>query len=318
MTPPSPSLAKRTCSKTIAMLTNTAVMAPAPPPCWSGRTHKAFNPYGDDFNTASSSHCPQANTIGVTAALKPTSFKEAMASPKNVHWLLAMQEEMQSIWDNNTMELVPLLPGCCTMGAQWLFKIKYKADGSVNKYKARWVAKGYSQQHGVDYDTTYAPVVRIEHLRLLLAYATALGLSVHQMDVVTAFLQAELKEVVYVDQPEGFKSPDKPNHICRLCRSLYGLKQAPLAWNQMLDKHLRASGFSPVESDPCVYVKGKGRDILIISVYVDDCLLIAADHNIGKLKSVLADCFKMKDLGPVHSIRGIEVICNEEAGTLHL
>ncbi len=180
------------------------------------------------------------------------------------------------------------------------------------------MAKGYSQQQGIDYDATYTPIIHIEHLRLLLAYATMLNLTIHQMDVVTAFLQAKLKEVVYVEQPEGFKSPDKPNHVCCLWCSLYGLKQALLAWNQTLDGHLRASSFVPVESDPCVYVKGKGRDILIISIYVDDCLLITANHNIDKLKSVLTNQFKMKDLGLVHSILRIEVIHDKKASTLQL
>jgi hypothetical protein len=187
------------------------------------------------------------------------------------------------------MELILHLPGCQTVGAQWLFKIKYKADGSIDKYKAWWVAKGYSQQQGIDYDATYVPVVCIKHLHLLLAYATVLNLAIHQMDIVTTFLQAKLKEVIYINQPEGFKSPNKPNHVCCLWHSLYGLKQVPLMWNQTLDRHLCASGFMLVKLDPCVYIKGKGCDILIILVYVDDCLLIAADHNISKLKSVLAD-----------------------------
>lgn len=110
-----------------------------------------------------------------------------------------------------------------------------------------------------------------------------------------AFLQAELKEVVYIEQPAGFESPDKPNHVCCLQHSLYGLKQ--VTWNQTLDRCVHASGFVLVELDLCLYVKGKGCDILIILVYVDDCLLIAADHNIGKVKSILADWSKMKDLG---------------------
>ncbi len=151
-------LAKWTHSKTVSV---PMAMAPTadPPLRHSRRAHKAFNPYSDNFNTLPSKHQPQANVVGITTALKPTSFKEAMVSPNNIHWLLAMQEEMRSIHTNNTTELVPRPPGCHTVGARWLFKIKYKADGSINKYKAQWVAKGYSQQQGVDYDATYAPVI---------------------------------------------------------------------------------------------------------------------------------------------------------------
>jgi hypothetical protein len=229
-----------------------------------------------------------------------------------------MRDEINSIKSNGTIELVPRPAGCRPVGARWLYKIKYNADGSVDRYKARWVAKGYSQQHGVDYDETYAPVMRIEHLRLALAYAALLGLSIHQVDVVTALLQATLQEVVHVDQPEGFMSSAHPNYTCRLRRSLYGLKQAPLAWNRTLDVHLRACGFTPSESDPCFYVKGQGREIMIIAVYVDDCVLIADERNIPKLKAILSGRFKVKDLGPTRSILGIEVIRDEKQGTLCL
>jgi hypothetical protein len=249
---------------------------------------------------------------------EPANFKEAMASTNSPLWMKAMINEINSIQANGTIELVPRPPGCRPVGVHWLYQIKYKADRSVDCYKAHWVAKGYSQQYSINYKETYTPVMHIKHLWLALAYAALLRLSVHQVDVVTAFLQAELHEVIHVNQPEGFKSIEHPDYMCHLRRSLYSLKQALLAWNLTLNKHLLSQGFVPSEADPCLYVKGQGCEIMILAIYVDDCILIADVWNIPKLKKVLSNHFEIKDLGPIKSILRIEVICNEEQGTLCL
>ena len=190
----------------------------------------------------------------VTAILELTTYAEAMALDDAVLWMAAMHDKMALMHSNNVFVLAPRLPRCKPVRAQWLYKIKYKADGSIDHYKARWVAKGYSQRYSIDYDDTYAPVVRIEHLQLLLMYAATLGLDVHQLNVVTAFLQADLCELIYADQPEGFESIEHPTHVCRLIKSLYGLKQALLTWNLAIDSHLHDSGFIPMDADPCIYV----------------------------------------------------------------
>jgi hypothetical protein len=200
----------------------------------------------------------------------------------------------------------------------WLYKIKYKANRSVDHYKAHWVAKGYSQQYSINYKETYTPIMHIKHLQLALTYAALLRLSVHQVDIIMAFLQAKLHKVIHIDQPEGFKSIKHPDYMCHLHHSLYSLKQAPLAWNLTLNKHLLSQGFIPSEADPCLYVKGQGHKIMILAIYVNDCILIADAWNIPKLKKVLSDHFEIKDLGPIKSILRIEVICNEEQGTLCL
>lgn len=153
---------------------------------------------------------------------------------------------------------------------------------------------------------------------MLLAYAAALGLAVHQADVVMAFLQADLCEVVHADQPEGFELAKYLTHVCWLIKSLYGQKQALLVWNIMIDQHLCDVGFVPTSADPCVYIKGQGCDIMIILIYIDDCLLIADNSNIPMLKWVLSNHFNMKDLSQVASILRIEVLHNEEAGSLCL
>jgi len=129
-----------------------------------------------------------------------------MVSNDAPHWLKAMHDKMESIQSNKTFDLIPQDPSIKLVSAWWLFKIKYKADRLVNKFKAWWVAKGYSQLHGVDYNETYTPIIHINHLQLLLAYAAQLSLSAHQMDIITVFLQAPLQECVHVEQPCGFKS----------------------------------------------------------------------------------------------------------------
>jgi hypothetical protein len=180
------------------------------------------------------------------------------------------------------------------------------------------VAKGYSQQYSVNYKDTYTPVVHIKQLQMLLAYATALGLAVHQANVVTAFLQANLCKIIHADQPKGFKLAKYLTHVCWLIKSLYGLKQAPLTWNVMTDQHLHGIGFVSTSADPCIYIKGQGHNIMVISIYIDNCLLIADNSNIPALKQILSDHFNMKDLGQVASILGIEVLHNKEAGLLCL
>ncbi len=185
------------------------------------------------------------DTHGVS--ITPNTYAQAIASPDAPQWQNAMEEEFNSLMRNGTYTLVPLPSGRNVIRTRWLYKVKCRADGSVERYKARWVAKGFSQLYGVDYDETFAPVVRLENLRLLLALANALNLEIHQMDVDSAFLHAHLTEEIYVTQPEGFVSPEHPHHVCHLLKSLYGLKQAPYAWNKAIDAHLLSNGFVPTQ-----------------------------------------------------------------------
>ena len=157
----------------------------------------------------------------------PVTFKEAMSTPEAPLWEEAINSEIESILHNHTWELVDLTPGCKPLGHKWIFKKKMRADGSINKYKARLVVKGYKQTVGLDYFDTYAPVSRKTSIRLIIAFAAFYDLEIHQMDVKTAFLNGDLEEEIYMEQPEGFVVPGKEKKVCRLVKSLYGLKQAP-------------------------------------------------------------------------------------------
>jgi transposase InsO family protein len=256
--------------------------------------------------------------ITSTPVLTPDSYTEAISSPQANEWKQAMDEEYRALMANNTFTLVPLPPDRTAVKTRWVYKIKQKADGSVDRFKARWVARGYSQKYGIDYDQTFAPVVRLENLRMLLAYATLRNLEIDQMDVDSAFLQADLHEEVFITQPEGYISIEHPDHVCKLNRSLYGLKQASFSWYTTLDKQLRQLGFKPTDADPCIYVKRIGRHLIIVSIYVDDLIIIGHRPDVDKIKNVISKYFKIKDLGPAKSILGIEIIRDRSKGTLQL
>lgn len=160
----------------------------------------------------------------------PKTFLEAMASIDVLFWKEAIQSECESILFNHTWELVDLPPCCKPIKTKWIFRKKLKPDGSVDRYKARLVVVGYSQKKDVDYFDTYSPVARISTIRALVALAAIHNLVIHQMDVKTAFLNGDLNEEIYIEQPEGCVVPGMEHKVCKLKKSLYGLKQAPIQW----------------------------------------------------------------------------------------
>ena len=174
---------------------------------------------------------------------EPRTVNEALSSPKRAKWEKAMKTEMESLKINDVWELVELPEDRKVFGSKWVFRIKTDADGKVETHKARLVAQGFSQTFGDDYDETFSPVARFESIRTVIALAAKYGLKLHQMDVTTAFLNGDLKEEVYMQQPEGFVEKGKQHLVCKLRRSIYGLKQSSRCWNSVLDSKLRRYGF---------------------------------------------------------------------------
>ena len=218
---------------------------------------------------------------------------------------------------NNTWELADLPPGSKPIGCKWIFKKKLNPDGSIDKFKARLVAKGYRQKEGVDFFDTYSPVARLTSIRVLIAIASIHNLIVHQMDVRTAFLNGELEEEIYMDQPEGLIVQGMEHKVCRLRKSLYGLKQAPKQWNEKFDQILTSNGYMINESDKCIYSRFNELSGVIICVYVDDMLIFGTDMEVvRRTKKFLSDHFDMKDLGVADVILGIKIIRNPEGITL--
>ena len=239
---------------------------------------------------------------------EPQNFKEAMSCPEAPQWKEAVNSEIESILQNHTWELVDLPPGNKPLGYKWIFKRKLKADGSIDKYKARLVVKGYRQKEGLDYFDTYSPVTRITSIRLLIAFAAINKLEIHQMDVKTAFLNGELEEEIYMEQPEGFQAPGNGNKVCKLVKSLYGLKQAPKQWHEKFDNVMISNDFKINECDKCVYVKNTTKGYVIVCLYVDDMLIIGSNnYMITSTKNLLMSKFDMKDLGVADVILGIKI-----------
>ena len=174
---------------------------------------------------------------------------------------------------NKTWDLVCLPAGAKPIGLKWVFKVKRNADGSINKFKARLVAKGYVQKHGVDYDEVFAPVARIETIRLIIGLAALRGWKIHHLDVKTAFLHGDLKEEVYVSQPQGFIVKGQEDKVYKLKKALYGLRQAPRAWNVKLNQILRGLNFYRCAKEPSLYRKEVDNELLVVVVYVDDLLV---------------------------------------------
>jgi hypothetical protein len=167
---------------------------------------------------------------------EPSTFEEAAGQQV---WKDAMMEEYSSIMKNDVWEVVPRPEGKSVVTSRWLYKIKYVVDGSIEKFKARFVARGFSQVEGVDYDETFAPVARYTSIRAVISIAAEMGWKIHQMDVKTAFLNGLIEEEVYIEQPQGFEVHGRDSHVCRLKKALYGLKQAPRAWYSRIDTYLQ-------------------------------------------------------------------------------
>lgn len=254
--------------------------------------------------------------IGALLAVmeEPSCFREAIENPE---WVQAMDNEMQSICKNGTWELATLPPGQKRTGLKWVYKLKRNSDGEVVKYKARLVAKGYVQKQGVDYDEVFAPVARLDTIRLILALAANRGWEVHHLDVKIAFLNGDLEEEVYVAQPEGYVEKGKERMVLKLSKALYGLRQAPRAWNIKLDKSLKELGFSKCASEPAVYKRGTGSTTVIVGVYVDD-LIVTRDSadEIKNFKVQMTSQFEMSDLGKLSYYLGVEVEQKEDCITI--
>ncbi|KAK8951630.1 hypothetical protein KSP39_PZI004097 [Platanthera zijinensis] len=248
------------------------------------------------------------------AAGEPTTYEEAKDDQS---WKRAMEEELNSIRDNNTWEITTLPNGQKSIGLKWVFKTKRAPEGNIVKHKARLVAKGYVQRHGVDFDEVFAPVARLETVRLLIALAAEEGWDIHHMDVKSAFLNGDLVEEVYVSQPPGFVIVGEEHKVLKLKKALYGLRQAPRAWNFKLDQSLSSLGFERSPIEHAVYKRVVGDSILLVGVYVDDLIITGSSGvEINKFKAQMKELFCMSDLGLLTYYLGIEVSQTPQVITL--
>jgi hypothetical protein len=192
---------------------------------------------------------------------------------------------MDSILSNGTWKLSKLPFGCKPIECKWVFKKKLRPDGTIDKYKARLVAKGYTQKEGENFFDTYSPVARMTTIRVLLSLVASYGFLVHRMDVKTTFLNRELDEEIYMDQPDGFVVKGEEQKVCKLLKSLYGLKQAPKQWHEKFDTTLTGAGFAVNEADRCVYYRHSGGQSVILCLYVDMLIFGTNIDIINEVKS---------------------------------
>nr|GEZ03966.1 zinc finger, CCHC-type [Tanacetum cinerariifolium] len=239
----------------------------------------------------------------------PKTFDKAIKSQDVAFWKETINDEMDSIIGNNTWVLTDLPLGCRPVGCKWIFKRKLKVDGTVKKFKAMLIIQGFKQKSGMDYFDTYAPVARISTITLLIAMASIHYLIIHQMDVKTAFLNGELEEGVYMNQPLGFIMLGDENKVCKLIKSLYRLKQAPKQWHQKFNEVVLSNGYLLNQADKYVYSKfdasGKG---VIICLYVDKMLIFGTDQvQVDLIKEFLSSGFSIKDMREADVILGIRI-----------
>ncbi|GJR50697.1 retrovirus-related pol polyprotein from transposon TNT 1-94 [Tanacetum coccineum] len=196
-------------------------------------------------------------------SVEPKNYKEALTQ---ACWIEAMQEELHEFERLEVWELVPPPDKAFVISLKWIYKVKLDELGGILKNKARLVARGYRQEEGIDFEESFAPVARLEAIRIFLAFAAHMNMVIYQMDVKTAFLNGNLREEVYVSQPDGFVDPDKPNHVYKLKR----------AWYDMLSSFLISNDFSKGSVDPTLFIRREGNDLILVQIYVDDIIFAAS------------------------------------------
>lgn len=272
-----------------------------------GRPPISYNESDDDYLL-----CAQSVLCKV-----PTSYDEIKSRDDRSHWEAAIQDELNSLAVNNTWTLVPRPENKNIVDCKWIFSIKYDEFGKPFRYKARLVARGFSQEYLTDYNETFAPVARIASFRFLISFANQFNLLVHHMDVKTAFLNGILKEEIYMTIPEGVVS--KVNEVCKLNKALYGLKQAARCWFEIFEQSLKEKGFQNSSVDRCIYILNKNdvnKNIYVV-LYVDDLVISCANiQTMNNFKNYLMSKFKMTDLKEIKLFLGIKVTLYTDRITL--
>ncbi|GJS40651.1 retrovirus-related pol polyprotein from transposon TNT 1-94 [Tanacetum coccineum] len=244
----------------------------------------------------------------VLSKVEPKNFQSAATEDC---WFQAMQDEIHEFDRLDVWELVPPPDSAMIIALKWIYKVKLDEYGDVLKNKARLVAKGFRQEEGLDFEESFAPVARLEAIRIFIANAASKNMTVYQMDVKTAFLNGELKEEVYVHQPEGFVDPERPHHVYRLKKALYGLKQAPRAWYDTLSKFLLAQGFSKGVVDPTLFIRKIGKHTLHVQIYVDDIIFASTDpKDCDRFSNEMSSKFQMSMMGQISFFLGLQISQN--------
>ncbi|KAG8484252.1 hypothetical protein CXB51_023902 [Gossypium anomalum] len=231
---------------------------------------------------------------------EPASFEEAKGYPE---WKSAMDEEIEALNKNQTLELVPKPKNCKLVTCKWVYRLKRKSDGTVDRCKARLVARGFSQSYGLDYEETYSPVAKMVTLRTIFSLAAMKTWKAWQLDIKNAFLYGELDCEVFVEQPTGYVSEQHPHHVFHLKKALYGLKKAPRAWYGKVAQFMIFYGFRVSEADSSLFIKLESNAHLLVLLYVDDMIITGNNEaEISMLKNKLSVRFEIKNLGELFNM----------------
>ncbi|GJY10529.1 retrovirus-related pol polyprotein from transposon TNT 1-94 [Tanacetum coccineum] len=270
------------------------------------RNHPLENVIGNlNQRTLRSQAQNQSNFFCFISTIEPKNVNEALGDES---WIVAMQEELNQFIANDIWELVPQPRNMTIIGTKWVFRNKLDENGIVSRNKARLVAQGYNQQEGIDYDETYAPVARLESIRILLAYACALDFKLFQMDVKSAFLNGFINEEVYVAQPSGFIDFEKPDHVYKLKKALYGLKQAPKAWYDRLKAFLIKHEYKMGMVDNTLFTKKKSSNLIIVQIYVDDIIFGSTCQDMcDEFAKIMHDEFEMSMMGELNFFLRLQI-----------
>ncbi|GJY18015.1 putative ribonuclease H-like domain-containing protein [Tanacetum coccineum] len=227
-------------------------------------------------------------------------------------WVEAMQEELLQFKLQQVWVLVDLPNGAKVIGTKWVYRNKKDERGVVVRNKARLVAQGHRQEEGIDYDEVFAPVARIEAIRLFLAFASFMGFIVYQMDVKSAFLYGTIDEEVYVSQPPGFVDPDHPTKVYKVVKALYGLHQAPRAWYATLSTFLEKHGYKRGTIDKTLFIRRNKKDIMLVQVYVDDIIFGSTNKSwCDEFEALMQSRFQMSSMGELTFFLGLQVKQNK-------
>lgn len=249
----------------------------------------------------------------------PQTVEEAFSGEKKHVWKKAMEEEFFALKKNKTWSLVDLPKGHKAIPCKWVYALKRNVNGEIERYKARLVAKGCSQRFGIDFKETFSPVVRYSTIRLLLALAVKNNMHLHQIDVSSAYLNSNLQDEIYMQQPKNFIYDKSPEKVLRLHKAIYGLKQSGKEWNSKLDSVLRKMNFVPCNTEPCLYKTMKNDFLVLIAVYVDDLIIACSDiTTIKNVKKQIAGEFAVSDKGVLNHFLGMEVEREGETGMIKL
>ena len=278
-----------------------------------GGRHRRLPVWMEDYETGEQINFSDEDgniNMALFSCADPMCYEEAVKLDK---WRQAMDLEMKSIDKNGTWFLTELPRGAKRIGLKWVYKTKLNEHGEIEKYKARLVAKGYAQEYGVDYEEVFAPVARMDTVRMILAVAAQRNWTIYQLDVKSAFLHGMLNEDVYVEQPKGYEVRSEADKVYKLNKALYGLKQAPRAWFSLIESYFLKEGFGKCDSEQTLFTKIQQGKRLIISVYVDDLIYTGDDEAmINDFKVSMMREFEMSDLGKMKYFLGIEVVQFDE------